>query len=78
MYSGNIGTLAEYRISGEWNIYQELYFIANMIEAKRQVLVLLTAIGTAIQNFKKITAIQLRPIKKPTKKFGPTTVSLRV
>lgn len=45
---GNIGTMPEYQLLGDWPIYQdrlEQYFAANMIESDRRVAVLLTSIG---------------------------------
>lgn len=50
---GNIGKLPEFKIHGEWFLYEERmeqYFETNMVDDKRRVAVLLTAVGEDVYN----------------------------
>ncbi|KAL7303125.1 hypothetical protein TKK_0004336 [Trichogramma kaykai] len=49
--AGNIGTLREFTVNQDWNVYYERleqYFRANFVETERKVSVLITAIGPAV------------------------------
>lgn len=45
---GTIGTLSEYKIDGDWTVYQERmeqYFLTNMIPEDHKVPLLITCVG---------------------------------
>jgi len=74
---GNIVSIPEFHISGDWEMYQERleqYFMANMIEENRQVAVLLTTIGD--QAYKIIRDL-CDPVMPSIKTYGELVLMLK-